>query len=130
MSQDSSRVNRLSSIDWSMCVQRVAGNEVLANDFLLHFVNELHVHRSDFLDQWSNNDLNALERNAHKLHGAACFCGVPQLQKDVACLERLARNVESVDVLKDEFLTLMSSIDHVISDYADRMQPKNGISQC
>ena len=130
MAKDSPGSKQPSSIDWSMCVQRVAGNEVLANDFLLHFVNELQVHRDDFLAQWENKDLKALERNAHKLHGAACFCGVPQLQKNVASLERLARNVESTDLLNDEFLTLMNSIDRVIHDYADHIKAKTGISQC
>ena len=100
------------------------------NDFLLHFVNELHVHRKDFLDQWQRNDLQALERNAHKLHGAACFCGVPELQKNVASLERLARNAESTDVLHEHFTRLMTSIENVIHDYAAHIQSKTGISQC
>ena len=118
------------SIDWNLCVQRVAGNQLLANDFLLHFVNELHIHRKDFIDQWQRNDLQALERNAHKLHGAACFCGVPDLQKNVADLELLARNAESTEVLNEQFTRLMTSIETVIHDYAAHIKSNKVISQC
>lgn len=128
MDKERSAAQRSLSIDWSLCVQRVAGNELLANDFLLHFVNELGVHKTDFLQQWADYDLQALERNAHKLHGAACFCGVPQLQKDVAFLERLAKNAESADVLHNAFLQLMNSIENVISDYTHHLKPTAGAS--
>ena len=130
MVNDKTGQPRLLSIDWALCVQRVAGNELLAHDFLLHFVNELHVHRKDFKSQWQRNDLHSLEINAHKLHGAACFCGVPKLQKDVAYLENLARNAESIEILHDSFMRLMDSIEEVIHDYTHHVKSKIGISQC
>jgi len=105
------------AIDWPLCVQKVSGNHTRALEFLGYFVVELQQNRQDFLLLVNNNDLQGLEQLAHKLHGACCFCGVTQLQHDVARLERLAAKAQHVDSLQAEFLQLIDSIDAVLSEY-------------
>lgn len=105
------------AIDWPLCIQKVSGNYHLAVEFLASFVVELQQNRDEFLLLVQDNDLQGLERLAHKLHGACCFCGVTQLQRDVARIENLAATLSHVDLLQSEFLELLDSIDEVLSEY-------------
>ena len=106
-----------SAIDWPLCIEKVSGNHALAVDFLSHFVVELRQNREEFLLLIKVDDLQGLERLAHKLHGACCFCGVTQLQRDVARFESLAGKAKHVDSLQTEFLQLLDSIDAVLGEY-------------
>ena len=58
-----------------------------------------------------------LEDEAHRLHGACCFCGVPSLQRHVAQVENLAKHVESINEVSDAFAQLIQSIDGVLIEY-------------
>ena len=107
----------ITAINWPLCIQKVSGNHALAVEFLSHFIIELQKNRIDFLSLIKNNDLNGLADLAHKLHGACCFCGVTQLQHDVAILEKIATKAEHVDALQTEFLQLIESIDAVLDEY-------------
>ena len=104
-------------INWPSCVQKVSGNQALATEFLARFVEELTLNRADFVQLMQNNEVKALERAAHKLLGACCFCGVPSLQNHVAHLETLAIKAQHTDELKTAFAELIQSIDAVIEEY-------------
>ncbi|HBI21424.1 MAG TPA: hybrid sensor histidine kinase/response regulator [Legionella sp.] len=105
------------AINWPLCVKKSSGNHALAVDFLTQFVMELHKNREEFIQLNQDNDLLGLAFVAHKLHGACCFCGVTQLQQQVAHLEGLARQVSHVDALQPEFLKLIEHIDAVLHEY-------------
>ena len=76
------------AIDWALCVQKVSGNQILAEEFLARFVEELHLNRTEFKRLFNKKNIAGLESAAHKLHGACCFCGVPRLQNKVVYLEK------------------------------------------
>jgi two-component system sensor histidine kinase BarA len=105
------------AINWPLCVQKVSGNQELAGEFLGRFVEELQKNREEFLHLMTTNDLKAIENAAHKLHGACCFCGVPQLQSDVAALEALARHAKNAEELQAASTQLIHSIDAVVFEY-------------
>jgi two-component system sensor histidine kinase BarA len=107
----------VSPINWSLCLQKVSGNHALAVEFLARFVEELHENRKDFLQFHQQGNLQSLERLAHKLHGACCFCGVTQLQRHVASIENIAKHAQHVDELHSIFPQLIESIDAVLSEY-------------
>ncbi len=106
-----------STINWSLCVQKVSGNQALAEEFLDKFVEELHMNRAEFIQLAAQNDWQGIETAAHKLHGACCFCGVPQLQTDIAALESKARQAKSMDELHEAMSQVIQSIDAVIIEY-------------
>lgn len=110
------------AIDWQLCVQKVSGNQALAEEFLARFVDELHKNREEFLQLLHNKDINGLEAAAHKLHGACCFCGVPHLQSNVVRLEKQAKLVKSTEELKSAFAELIQSIDEVIDEFNNLYQ--------
>jgi len=108
------------AIDWQLCVQKVSGNQTLAEEFLAKFIEELQKNREEFIQLMHQKNIKGLADIAHKLHGACCFCGVPLLQKKVMQLEKLAQRVTSVDELSRAFAELIQSIDAVISEYENQ----------
>ena len=111
---------RHSAIDWQLCVQKVSGNQALAEEFLAKFVEELHKNRQEFITLMHQKNIKGLGEIAHKLHGACCFCGVPTLQKRVIELEKSAQRVTNADELTSLFTELIQSIDAVISEYENQ----------
>lgn len=108
------------AIDWQLCVQKVSGNQALAEEFLAKFIEELYKNREEFIELMHQKNVKELADLAHKLHGACCFCGVPILQKRVAQLEKLARRTTNADNLTEAFTDLIQSIDAVISEYENQ----------
>lgn len=108
---------RNQAIDWPLCVQKVSGNQALAEEFLKRFVAELHKSRSEFLELYSKKNIQDLQNAAHKLYGACCFCGVPRLQTQVSKLEKQAKEAKKIDDLKATFAELIRNIDEVIDEY-------------
>ncbi len=109
-----------SAIDWQLCVQKVSGNQALAEEFLAKFIEELHKNREEFIQLMHNKDIKGLGETAHKLHGACCFCGVPLLQKKVIQLEKLAVKTTRIEELSGTFAELIQSIDAVINEYENQ----------
>lgn len=108
---------KYAAIDWQLCVQKVSGNHVLAEEFLAKFIEELSKNRDEFFHLMHLKDIKGLGEAAHKLHGACCFCGVPVLKKKVMQLEKLALRVNSVEELTNAFAELIQSIDAVLDEY-------------
>lgn len=88
--------SKSAAIDWQLCVQKVSGNQALAEEFLGRFVEELRRNREEFIQLLHNKDIKGLESAAHKLHGACCFCGVPHLQTQVIQLEKQAKTAKKL----------------------------------
>jgi len=108
------------AIDWQLCVQKVSGNQALAEEFLAQFVVELHKNREEFIQLMQQKNVKKLGESAHKLHGACCFCGVPTLQKKVMQIEKLAARASSIEELEAAFAELIQSIDAVIGEYENQ----------
>lgn len=115
---------KLPAIDWQLCVQKVSGNQALAEEFLAKFIEELHKNREEFIQLMHDKNIKGLGETAHKLHGACCFCGVPLLQKKVMQLEKLAQRITAIEDLNGPFSEVIQSIDAVISDYENQFSQK------
>lgn len=109
--------NQLPLIDWPLCIQKVSGNQALAAEFLDQFVEELELNRDEFLQLMAEKDIAGIERLAHKLHGACCFCGVPTLQLHVAQLETTAKQAAQINELQAVFNLVIQNIDEVLKEY-------------
>lgn len=105
------------AIDWQLCVQKMSGNQTLAEEFLAKFIEELHKNRQEFIEYMQQKDIKGLGEIAHKLHGACCFCGVPTLQKKVIQLEKSALRASTIDELSTLFDELIQNIDTVLQEY-------------
>ena len=105
------------AIDWQQCMKKVSGNKKLAEDYLTCFVQELHFNRQEFIQLQLDNDLKGLENAAHKLHGACCYCGVPNLQNYVMRLEKQAKIATDIKSLESILSKVLLSIDEVINEF-------------
>lgn len=108
------------AIDWQLCVQKVSGNQTLAEEFLVKFIEELIRNRAEFIELMHQKNIKGLGEAAHKLHGACCFCGVPTLQKKVMHIEKLSTRFTNIDDLTAPFAELIQSIDAVINEFENQ----------
>ena len=109
---------KITAIDWSLCVQKMSGNESLAREFMTHFIDELAVSRAVMIQLMLTHDRSGLEKAAHKLHGACCFFGARSLQHHVANLEHQAGHAEGSTLLDIAFAACIEQIDAVLKESA------------
>lgn len=105
------------AIDWELCIEKSNGNSTLATEYLKEFIKELIKNRTEFIDLWQAKNFDALASAAHKLRGACCFCGVPNLQSQIMLLETELQKNKKHLALEKVFKNFLKSIDEVINDY-------------
>lgn len=117
------RKNDLSSdaktpaIDWPLCVQKMSNNETAAKDYLARFVKELPLEKKTFKQLTNKKDIHGIEKAAHKLLGACCFCGVPRLEEKLRRLETKAKKAKKINELSTLVMELLKCIDEVTEEY-------------
>lgn len=103
------------AIDWELALTQSGGNEDLAKEMLTMLVASLAENRQQIHDQLQLGDRKALLQTVHKLHGATCYSGVPDLQKLCAQVEsQLKQGLEVADV-EPEILELLDELNKVES---------------
>lgn len=105
------------AIHWDLCVKKASGNDRLAHEFLEKFIEELEKNKLEFNQLIKDQHVKEIEALAHKLHGACCFCGVPQLQSDVAELESFAKKELEWVMIESATIQVLQSIQAVIQEY-------------
>ncbi|OGV51220.1 MAG: hypothetical protein A3F46_01170 [Legionellales bacterium RIFCSPHIGHO2_12_FULL_42_9] len=109
-------------IDWNLCLQKVSGNQTIAQEFLTRFIDELRLNRCELLQFANSNVLdnkmaNQLADIAHKLHGACCFTGIPSLQSQVIALEKEAKAHKDYQTIKLKLVELIEKIDDIVIEF-------------
>jgi two-component system, NarL family, sensor histidine kinase BarA len=107
------------AIDWQQCLTLANNNAEIANDLMTLFIADLPVVIKTMKQLLANEDYHGLKDQAHRLHGATCYCGVPRLKIAVQNLEKHLKNDESkklpfnnikIKVLFDKLLDEISSV--------------------
>jgi two-component system, NarL family, sensor histidine kinase BarA len=101
-------------IDWQLCIDKVSGNQSLAITFLNQFIEELTINREELLQYLKDKNIQKIGELAHKIHGACCFCGVPELQKKVIHLEKSATSGDSIKKISVALNEVIQKIDDVL----------------
>ncbi len=109
---------KVKAIDWSLCVEKMSGNSALAKEFLSHFIDDLQRKRDDFIRLIDQDNVDTIEKLAHYVLGACCFCGVPHLQYHLAHLEKLAKNNAPRSQRNAAIQTCVACIDAIFYDYS------------
>ncbi len=85
-------------IDWELGV-RLAGNKRdVAEELLSLFVKELPHELAEIKKFRESNNHKELLKHLHKLHGAACYCGVPRLKYATAELEKTLKQNKPTEI--------------------------------
>lgn len=67
------------SVDWELAIRRANYNSTAAKELLSQFIVILPKTMRDIKRQLTQSKIQELQANIHKLHGACCYTGVPQL---------------------------------------------------
>jgi two-component system sensor histidine kinase BarA len=100
-------------IDWSLAVQRTGGKEDLATEMLTGLLDSLDQIHVDINTALINKNSAELKNLIHKLNGACCYTGVPNLTTISQELETQLKNDIALDNLEPEFLELFEQIEKV-----------------
>lgn len=106
-------------ISWELCLQLANDNAELATDLLKMFVDELSDAVTEMQALYDKKEWNSLKNRVHKLHGGACYTGVPHLKTAAKNLEEALRNESSEEELNELFNQLLSQIQLVQSEYTE-----------
>lgn len=102
-------------IDWSLAMQRAGNKVVLARDMLQGLVSSLPETKQMVSEALTSQDLEQLKTLVHKLNGACCYSGVPNLGKLTHHIETQLKKGVGIDDLEPEFFEFFEHIDSVIN---------------
>lgn len=77
----------LEVVDWELAKRLAGGRLKLAKELFEKLTISLPTEKARINENFLNQDWDSLRNNVHKLHGACCYCGVPQLKECVQKLE-------------------------------------------
>ncbi len=82
-------------IDWELSLKLAGNNQQTAEDLLALLIKTLPNELSDIKSAFENNQHYLLKRLLHKLHGALCYCELPNLKQAVKAFESALKNNEA-----------------------------------
>ncbi|MDF2178641.1 7TM diverse intracellular signaling domain-containing protein [Aliiglaciecola sp. CAU 1673] len=86
------------SLDWSLAIEQTGGNPGHAKNMLEAFVSQLPEAQEAIEQAAREQDFEKLLQHIHKLHGACCYTGVPQLKACCDALETSLKRGETQDL--------------------------------
>lgn len=102
-------------IDWPLALTRAGHKLELAKDMFTGLVNSLPESKANISDALISQDIEQLKVLIHKLNGACCYSGVPNLGKVTHELESELKRGIALDDLEPEFYEFFEQIDHVLN---------------
>ncbi len=83
-----SRSSSPQPVNISSCVELAKGNRELAKDMLTMLLHSLKTDIDDIIRHWQEKSYQDLHEVVHRIHGGACYCGVPALLTISAKLDK------------------------------------------
>ncbi len=114
-------LNTSDYIDWELALKLAGNKRDLAEELLDLFMKSLPAEKEKILQSYKKQRLPELLQYIHKLHGAACYCGIPRLKNKIATIETLLKQnrLDGLDELMHEFDTestlLLRAVNELIS---------------
>tara|TARA_R110000737_G_scaffold4387_1_gene14315 strand:- start:6623 stop:9445 length:2823 start_codon:yes stop_codon:yes gene_type:complete len=103
-------------IDWPLALQRAGQKTALAKDMFIGLVNSLPESKANISEALISQDIEQLKVLIHKLNGACCYSGVPNLGKVTHELETELKRGIALDDLEPEFFEFFEQIDLVLAN--------------
>jgi len=99
-------------IDWELSLKLVNNKADLAKDMLAMFVAELPEMLNKIEAGLKLEDREQLHQVIHKLHGGACYCGVPRIKRLSAIIEAQLKteSMETVTTLTNSLVDEMKAV--------------------
>ncbi len=102
-----------SPVDLKLCLKLANNKALLAHDMLKMMLASLPQEKIDINQAADENNNAGVSELVHRLYGSCCYCGVPQLKKSSASLEKLLQTGEPKKI-KHAVKELNNAIDEVL----------------
>lgn len=109
-------------IDWPLALKRSANKADLAKEMLLGLVESLPETQQDIREAIKTQDIAWIKRSVHKLNGACCYTGTPNLAKITNQLETQLKNGLNIEELEPEFFEFFEHIEQVLFAVPDALK--------
>ncbi len=109
-------------IDWTLALKRSVNKADLAKEMLLGLVDSLPETQQSIQEAITAGDIALIKRLVHKLNGACCYTGAPNLAKITTQLETQLKMGLSIDELEPEFLEFYEHIEQVLLATPDALK--------
>lgn len=106
------------AIDWQKCLALSNQNVEIARLALTAFVDDLRENLTKAQQSLQDKDIERFQTFIHKLHGGSYYCGVPELSKCLAELEKQSKTARLED-LPALMLPLQREADKIFSAYLE-----------
>jgi two-component system sensor histidine kinase BarA len=103
-------------IDWELALHCAAGKIDLAKEMLQIFLLSLPATLSELEVLVRTNQLEPLIQLVHKLHGATCYVGVPQLKQLTELLETELKQGKTAEQLEPELFELQDRLQSLLQE--------------
>ncbi|MBL4908793.1 MAG: two-component sensor histidine kinase BarA [Alteromonadaceae bacterium] len=105
-------------IDWSLALKRAGNKPELAKDMFDGLLKSLPEIKKKVTTAIAENNITELKIVIHKLNGACCYSGVPNLAKVSLLIETSLKQKANITAIEPEFLEFFEHIDSLL-DQAD-----------
>ena len=112
-------------IDWPLALERAGNKKDLALEMFNGLLESLPQIKENVSKALVDNDTDELKKVIHKLNGACCYSGVPNLANISLLLETSLKRGEKTDDLEPEFLEFFEHLDKLIENSADILAEMN-----
>jgi len=102
-------------INWPLALERGGNKPALAKDMLSGLVDSLPDTKLSISEALTSQDIEQLKTLIHKLNGACCYTGVPDLNKITHYLETQLKQGQGIDDLEPEFFEFFEHIEKVLN---------------
>lgn len=102
-------------IDWSLALKRTGGKEDLAKEMLIGLIAGLPENKKSISNALTKQDSSQLKHLIHKLNGACCYTGAPNLTTVCQEIETQLKKEVPLDNLEPEFLEFFEQIELVLA---------------
>jgi two-component system sensor histidine kinase BarA len=114
--------NHNAIFNWSLALQRAANNKSLAREMFAGLINSLPETKLALEDAITSQDIELAKQLIHKLNGACCYTGVPNLAEITQQIETELKKGVSLDDLAPEWMEFFEHADAVLR-HAEKLFP-------
>lgn len=105
-------------LDWEQALVRAAGKIDLATEMLRILLHSLPSTLTELEQLMRSGQSEPLIQLVHKLHGATCYTGVPQIRQLAELIETELKQGKSIEQLEPELFELQDRIQALLDDAA------------
>ncbi len=109
------------TVDWALALTRAGNKASLAIEMFEGVINSLPKTKQDILTAISEQDIVTIKTLIHKLNGACCYSGVPNLANISLQIETSLKKGMSIDELEPEFFEFFEHIDQLLDVAAEAL---------